>query len=93
MSCAKIAPRYYGPSEILDRIGPVAYRIGLPNDMRIHNLFDVSLLEKYVYDPNHKIDWIVIEVEPEEEFQMEPICILNRNTTTLKNWTMKQVKV
>jgi hypothetical protein len=29
-SCAKMAPRYCGPFEILDRVGPVAYRIALP---------------------------------------------------------------
>ena len=38
--------------------------------------FYVSLLKKYVHDPNHVINWDVIQVEPEGEFQIEPMCIL-----------------
>jgi hypothetical protein len=54
--CAKMAPRYFGPFEILDRVGPVAYRIELPPTMKPHNVFHVSLWKKYVHDSNHIID-------------------------------------
>jgi hypothetical protein len=63
-ACAKLAPRYCGPFEVLERIGPIAYRFALPPTIRTHNVFHVSLLKKYVHDPNHVIDWIVIQVEP-----------------------------
>jgi hypothetical protein len=46
--------------------------------MQIHNVFHVSLLKKYVHDTNHVIDWNVIQVEPKGEFQVQPICILDR---------------
>ena len=59
-SCAKLAPRYYGPFEVLGRIRHVAYIIILPVNMRAHNVFHFSLLKKYVYDPNHVIHWNVI---------------------------------
>ena len=58
--CAKLSPRYYGPFEVLEGIGPVAYRLAFPASTRTHNAFHVSLLKKYVHDPNHVINWDVI---------------------------------
>jgi hypothetical protein len=57
---AKLAPRYYGPFEILDRVGPIAYRLVLPPIVKEHNVFHVSLLKKNVDDSNHIIDWFAI---------------------------------
>jgi hypothetical protein len=92
-ACAKLAPRYCGPFEVLDRVGPVAYRLALPPTVKAHNVFHVSLLKKYVHDSNHIIDWSVIQVEPEGEFLPEPQCILDRKETPLRNRTIAQVKV
>jgi hypothetical protein len=49
-NCAKMAPRFCGPFEILARIGHVAYQLSLLANLRIHNVFHVSLLKKYVHD-------------------------------------------
>ena len=65
-SCAKMSPRYCGPFEVLERIWLVAYRIALPANTSADDVFHVSLLKKYVHDPNHVIDWDVIQVEPRE---------------------------
>ena len=59
-SCAKLSPRYCEPFEVLERIGLVAYRLAFPASTRAHNVFHVSLLRKYVHDPNHVINWDVI---------------------------------
>ena len=79
-SCAKLSPRYCGSFEVLEKIGLVAYRITLPASTRSHNCFHVSFLNKYIHDPNHVINWDVIQVEPKGEFQIEPMCIFNRRS-------------
>ena len=65
----------------------------MPISTRAYNFFHVSLLKKYAHDPNHVINWDVIQVEPEGEFQIEPMCILARKVTMLRNRAIGQVKV
>ena len=41
----KLSPHYIGPFEIVDRIGPVAYRLDLPEELsRVYNVFHISML-------------------------------------------------
>ena len=50
----KLAPRYIGPFEILERIGMVAYRLALPLNMsQVQPVFHVLMLKKYISDPSH----------------------------------------
>ena len=78
---------------MLERIGPIAYRIAFSASTRAHNIFHVSLLNSYVHDPNHVINWDVIQVEPEGEFRIEPMRILDRKVTMLQNQAIGQLKV
>ena len=84
-SCPKLSPIYCGLFEVLERIGLVAYRFAFPASTRDHNFFHVSLLKKYMHDPNHVINWDMIQVEPEGEFQINPMHILNSKVTMLRN--------
>jgi hypothetical protein len=77
-SCTKLATRLCGPFEILDRIGPFAYMLALSPSMNVHNVFHVYLLKKYVHDPNHAIDWHMLQVEIEGDFQVQPMKILDK---------------
>jgi hypothetical protein len=56
----KLAARYCGSFEVLENIGLVAYMLSFFASMRIHNVFHLSLLNKYVPNPNHVIDWTMI---------------------------------
>ena len=50
----KLSSRYIGPYRIVERIGDVAYQLELPSDLdRIHDVFHVSMLHKYIPDPSH----------------------------------------
>jgi hypothetical protein len=74
---SKLVARYCGPFETLERISQVAYMIALPASMSIHNVFHVSLLNKYIPDANHVIDWNVIQVEQEGAIQVHLLHIMD----------------
>jgi hypothetical protein len=67
--------------------------LALPASLCIHNVFQVSLLNKYVPDANHIIDWNVIKVEPKGDFRVRLVCILVWKIKQLQNQSMEMVKV
>ena len=73
-SCAKLAPHYCGPFEILSRIGKVSYQLAIPPNLRVHNVFHISVLKKYVHDATHVVNWNDVQVEPEGYFLVEQDC-------------------
>ena len=90
----KLSPRFIGPFEILERIGPVAYRLALPPHLhRTHNVFHVSVLRHYIADESHKIHWKDLQVSDEGTFMAEPLRILDHRVRQLCSRHVDQVKV
>ena len=60
----KLNSRYIEPFEILDKIGSIAYRLALPLELgRIHHVFHVFQLRKYVPDPSHVIFYQPLQIQ------------------------------
>ncbi|WMV19924.1 hypothetical protein MTR67_013309 [Solanum verrucosum] len=90
----KLSPRFIGPYEILERIGPVAYKLALPPELeKIHNVFHVPMLRRYRYDPSHVLPVESIEVNPDLTYNEEPIRIEAREVKKLRNKRIPLVKV
>jgi len=51
--------------------------------MKIHNVFHVSFLKKYVKDVDHVTDWSILKVEIDGESLIEPQCILQKKVLML----------
>ena len=90
----KLSPRFIGPFEILERVDTVAYRLALPPNMSgVHEVFHVSMLQKYTPDPAHVVDWGQIEVDTDETFEEGPVCIVDSSDQVLRRKSMRLVRV
>ncbi|GJY34890.1 reverse transcriptase domain-containing protein [Tanacetum coccineum] len=90
----KLAPRYVGPFEILERIDPVAYRLRLPEELSIvHDTFHVSNLKKCLADASLHVPLDEIKVDKTLRFVEEPIEIMDHEVKRLKRSKISLVKV
>ncbi|XP_019170998.1 PREDICTED: uncharacterized protein LOC109166503 [Ipomoea nil] len=90
----KLCPRFIGPYEILERIGNLAYRLALPMELeRVHNVFHVSQLKKYVHDPSHVISPEVVPLAGTMSYEERPLQILDFKTRETRRKSVKMVKV
>ncbi|WMV59039.1 hypothetical protein MTR67_052424 [Solanum verrucosum] len=87
-------PRYIGPFEILDYIGPVSYRLALPPNLSgVHLVFHVSMLNRYHGDGDYIIKWDLVLLDKDLPFEEEPVAIPDRDVQNLRTKEIKFVKV
>ncbi|XP_019158300.1 PREDICTED: uncharacterized protein LOC109155023 [Ipomoea nil] len=90
----KLSPRFIGPYEILERVGILAYRFALPMELeRVHNVFHVSQLKKYIHDPAHVLPPEVIPLDDDISYEERPLKILDFKTRDTRRKSAKMVKV
>ncbi|GJW01176.1 putative reverse transcriptase domain-containing protein [Tanacetum coccineum] len=90
----KLAPRYMGPFEIVERVGPVAYQLKLPQELScVHDTFHVSNLKKCLAEPDVQVPLDEIEIDENLRFVEEPIEIVERDVKKLKRRRIPLVKV
>ncbi|KAJ0946800.1 putative nucleotidyltransferase, Ribonuclease H [Helianthus annuus] len=90
----KLNPRYVGPFEITEKIGKVAYRLNLPEELSaVHNVFHVSNLKKCLSDETLIIPFKELTIDEQLHFTEEPIEITDREIKTLKRSQIPLVRV
>ncbi|GJX17041.1 putative reverse transcriptase domain-containing protein [Tanacetum coccineum] len=90
----KLAPRFVGPFEIIEKVGSVAYRLDLPEELNgVHDTFHVSNLKKCLADPTLQVPLDEIRVDAKLNFVEKPVEILEREFKKLKRSRIAIIKV
>nr|GEU53321.1 putative reverse transcriptase domain, ribonuclease H-like domain, aspartic peptidase domain protein [Tanacetum cinerariifolium] len=90
----KLAPRFVGPFEIIEKVGHVACRLDLPMELNgVHDTFHVSNLKKCLADPTLQVSLDEIRVDAKLNFLEEPVEILDGEVKKLKRSRIAIVKV
>nr|GFB09686.1 putative reverse transcriptase domain-containing protein [Tanacetum cinerariifolium] len=90
----KLAPRFVGPFEIIEKVGPMNYRLDLPQDLDgVHDTFHVSNLKKCLADPTLQVPLDEIRVDGKLNFMEEHMGIMEREFKKLKRSRITIVKI
>ncbi|GKG22768.1 hypothetical protein Tco_0388071, partial [Tanacetum coccineum] len=90
----KLNPRFVGPFKVIKRVGDVAYKIELPEELsRVHNTFHVSNLKKCYADEPLAIPLDGLHFDDKLQFVEEPVKIVDREVKRLKRSRIPLVKV
>ncbi|KAJ0911154.1 putative nucleotidyltransferase, Ribonuclease H [Helianthus annuus] len=90
----KLSPRYIGPFEIVERVGSVAYKLNLPEELSaIHNVFHICNLKKCFADETLVIPHTDIHIDESLKFVEKPLSIEDRQAKKLRRKYIPIVKV
>ena len=90
----KLTPRFIGPFDIIQRVGPVAYHVALPPSLsNLHSVFHVSQLRKYDHDPSHVIEWDDVQDRENLTYETLPVRIEDHRIKQLRGKEIPLVKV
>lgn len=89
----KLTPRYYGPIQILKKVGEVAYELQLPATAKIHPVIHVSQLKKHA-GSNARVVADLPEMEPQGLYLLIPLKVLEtrmvkRNNVAARQWLVQ----
>nr|GEW98212.1 putative reverse transcriptase domain-containing protein [Tanacetum cinerariifolium] len=88
---AKLAPRFVGPFEIIEKVGLIAYRLDFPEELDgVHDTFHLSNLKKCLADPTLLVPLDEIQVDAKLNFVKEPMKILEKEFKKLK-WSRNAI--
>ncbi|KAK8942987.1 hypothetical protein KSP39_PZI008950 [Platanthera zijinensis] len=91
-ACSKLAPRFFGPFEVLSHIGAVAYRLRLPVGSRIHPVFHVSQLRRVIGD-HPTLDHIPATLDFSGPAPIYPAAILESRSPHPSTGVPEEVRV
>ncbi|GJX72200.1 putative reverse transcriptase domain-containing protein [Tanacetum coccineum] len=90
----KFNPRYVGPFKVIEKVGEVAYKLELPEELsRVHNTFHVSNLKKCYADEPLAIPLDGLHFDDKLQFIEEPVEIMDRKVKRLRKSHLPIVKV
>ncbi|GJT68520.1 putative reverse transcriptase domain-containing protein [Tanacetum coccineum] len=91
---SKLSPRYVGPFEIVERVGPVTYWLRLPQELvGVHDTFYVSNMKKCLADVNLHVPLEEVKIDDKLHFVEEPMEIMDHEVKNLKKRRISIVKV
>nr|GFA43630.1 putative reverse transcriptase domain-containing protein [Tanacetum cinerariifolium] len=91
---SKLLPRYIGPFELVERVGPIAYRLRLLQELvGIHDTFHMLNLKKCLADVNLHVPLEEVKIDNKLYFVEEPMKIMDREVKKLKKRRIPIIKV
>jgi hypothetical protein len=90
----KLSPRFIGPFKITQKVRKLAYRVALPPDLiGTHDVFHVSMLRKYIANPEVIVEYEPLGIQEGLTYVEEPIKIVDKEEQVLHTKMIPIVKV